>query len=152
MTRVGGRRSQAGLAWPQFRLMSGSLLLAFGACLGSVGSANAVPVPPKQHTITFDATALEPPTFWQVPGVTPEIATNDPDSTDALRTEEKTELQLKPGNYWYGTWTFSFQFTVTQDGHVDYSKTLDQCIQGRGTQTLRVNCRRMYPYGGQPDY
>ena len=95
---------------------------------------------------------MDPPTFWQVPGVTPEMATNDPDSTDALRTEEKKALQLKPGNYWYGTWTFSFQFTVTQDGQLDFPTTLDQCIKGRGTQTLQVNCRRTYPYGGQREY
>lgn len=50
---------------------------------------NGSPTPPKEYAIVFDATALEPPTFWQVPGVTPEMATLDPDSTDALRTEEK---------------------------------------------------------------
>lgn len=121
-------------------------------CLASVLPANGSPTPPKEYAIVFDATALDPSTFWQVPGVTPEIATLDPDSTDALRTEEKKELRLKPGNYWYGTWTFSFQFTVTQDGRLDYSKSLDQCIEGRGTQTLKVNCRRMYPYGGKRDY
>ncbi len=121
-------------------------------CLDPAAVVHAVPSTPKDYVITFDATALEPPTFWQVPGVTPEMATYDPDSTDALRTEVKKELRLKPGNYWYGTFTFSFQFTVTQDGRLDFAKTLDQCVEGRGTQTLRVNCRRMYPYGGQRDY
>ncbi len=114
--------------------------------------AESAQPPTKEYPIVFDATGMEPPTFWQVPGVTPQMASNDPDSTDAYRTEQKRQLLLKPGTYTYGTWTFSFQFTVTQDGRVDYSKTLDQCVEGRGTQTLRVNCRRMYPYGGQRDY
>ena len=116
------------------------------------GLAGAAPTPPKEFTILFDATGLEPPTFWQVPGVTPEMATLDPDSTDALRTEVKQQLTMKPGTYWYGTFTFSFQFTVTRDGRVDYPKTLDQCVGGRGTQTLIVTCRRTFPYGGQRDY
>lgn len=114
--------------------------------------AGAAPTLPKEFAIGFDATGLQPPTFWQVPGVTPEMATLDPDSTDALRTEVKQELTMKPGTYWYGTFTFSFQFTVTQDGHVDFAKTLDQCVGGRGTQTLIVTCRRTFPYGGQRDY
>ncbi len=127
------------------------------ACAGLLATqggvvADAAPPPAKEFPILFDATKLEPPTFWQVPGVTPEMANNDPDSTDAYRTEQAKQLLLKPGTYWYGTWTFSFQFTVTQDGRLDFAKTLDQCVDGRGTQTLRVNCRRMYPYGGQRDY
>lgn len=126
-------------------------LAGVGTSLSS-GTVMAAPPPAKEFTILFDASKLEPPTFWQVPGHTPEMATNDPDSTDALRTEHPKELQLKPGSYWYGTWTFSFRFTVTQDGRLDYAKTLDQCVEGRGTQTLRVNCRRMYPYGGQREY
>ena len=134
------------------RVSVGMASLGLVLLLGVVGVAHSAQPPAKEFSILFDATGLEPPTFWQVPGVTPQMASNDPDSTDAYRTEQKRQLLLKPGTYTYGTWTFSFQFTVTQDGRVDYAKTLDQCVDGRGTQTLRVTCRRMYPYGGQRDY
>lgn len=141
---------------PHRRLALVGAVIAVGVSsllLGGLSGVGLAAAPPsKEFTILFDASKLQPPTFWQVPGHTPEMATNDPDSTDALRTEHPKELQLKPGSYWYGTWTFSFRFTVTQDGQVDYSKTLDQCVEGRGTQTLRINCRRMYPYGGQREY
>ncbi|MFO0775437.1 MAG: hypothetical protein U0172_12305 [Nitrospiraceae bacterium] len=130
-------------------------VLAVGALVSPCVNAAVFAAPPaqtKEYSIHFDASKLEPPTFWQVPGVTQEIANNDPDSTDALRTEHPKTLQLKPGTYWYGTWTFSFKFTVTLDGRLEYDKTLDQCVRGRGTQTLEVLCRRMYPYGGQREY
>lgn len=106
----------------------------------------------KEFPITIDATKLEPPSLWQIPGLTPAIWTLDPESTDALRTAEVTELRLKPGTYSFATFTFSFQFTVTQDGTLEFEKKYDQCVSGRGTRTLLVKCKRMQPYGGQRDY
>jgi hypothetical protein len=106
----------------------------------------------KEHTITIDATALTPPTWWQVPGVTTMIMTLDPDSTEALRTTTSHELKLKPGTYRFGTFTFDFPFVVTLEGVLDFAPSLDQCVSGRGTQRLVVRCSRTQPYGGQPDY
>jgi len=40
---------------------------------------------------------------------------------------------------------------VNLNGTLDFSKSLDQCVEGRGTQTLMVLCKRMYPHGGQRD-
>ncbi len=128
-----------------------AFVVAAAMVLSGAGRAEAVPSPPKEYTITVDGTALQPPDYWHIPGVTPEMA-SDPEMSGALRTMEKKAFQFRPGTYTYGTWTFSFQFTVTQDGHVEFAKTLDQCVEGRGTQTLKVNCRRTYPYGGQRDY
>jgi hypothetical protein len=105
----------------------------------------------REHAIVFDATALTPPTWWQVPGVTPMIMTLDPESSDAYRTTDRRELKLKPGQYKFGTFTFDFPFTVSLDGKVDFAKSLDQCVEGRGTQTLTVRCSRTYPYGGKRD-
>ena len=87
-----------------------------------------------------------------MPGVTPMIMTMDPDSTDAFKTTQAQELKLRPGDYRFGTFTFDFPFTVTIDGVLEYSKSLDQCVQGRGTKTLSVTCSRMQPYGGKRDY
>jgi hypothetical protein len=106
----------------------------------------------KEFPITFDATSLEPPSLWQIPGVTEAIATLDPESTEALRTAEVTELRLKPGTYSYSTFTFSFPFVVKQDGTLEFEKKYDQCVSGRGTRTLLVKCKRTQPYGGQRDY
>jgi hypothetical protein len=105
----------------------------------------------REHAIVFDATALTPPTWWQVPGVTPMIMTMDPESSDAYRTTDRRELKLKPGQYKFGTFTFDFPFTISLDGKVDFAKSLDQCVEGRGTQTLTVRCSRTYPYGGKRD-
>jgi hypothetical protein len=118
------------------------------------GPAAAAPPPAhtKEHTITIDATTLHPPTRWQVPGVTPMIMTLDPESTDAYLTSERRELKLKPGSYQFGTFTFGFPFNVGLDGKLDFTKSLDQCVAGRGTQMLTVTCSRMYPYGGKRDY
>jgi hypothetical protein len=106
----------------------------------------------KEHGITIDATALTPPTWWYVPGVTPIIHSLDPDSTEAYRTTDARELKLKPGAYRFGTFTFSFPFTVTLDGTLDFPKSVDQCVSGRGAQQLTIRCSRMQPYGGQRDW
>lgn len=123
-----------------------------GLILSSVAADAAPPAAyTREHAIVFDATALIPPTWWQVPGVTPMIMTMDPESSDAYRTTDRRELKLRPGQYKFGTFTFDFPFTVSLDGKVDYSKSLDQCVEGRGTQTLTVRCSRTYPYGGKRD-
>lgn len=105
----------------------------------------------KEHTITIDATTLVPPTWWQVPGVTPSIWASDPDSLDAPKSSERRELVLKPGKYKFISFTFDFPFVVNLEGKLEFAKSLDQCIDGRGTQTLIVRCSRMYPYGGERD-
>lgn len=116
--------------------------------------ADAAPpsLPTKEYTITVDATALHPPSWWYVPGVTPIIWSMDPDNTEALKTTEPHALKLKPGSYRFGTFTFDFPFTVTLEGVLDFAPSLDQCVSGRGTQKLVVRCSRTQPYGGQPEY
>lgn len=105
----------------------------------------------KEHTITIDATKLVPPSWWQVPGVTPSIWASDPESLDAPKTSELRALALKPGTYKFISFTFDFPFAVMLDGTLDFAASLDQCIEGRGTQTLVVRCKRMYPHGGERD-
>lgn len=117
-------------------------------------SAESKPVPPyaREYPITIDATSLQPPTWWHVPGVTPIIWSLDPESTEALRTTQPRELKLKPGAYRFGTFTFDFPFVVSLDGMLEFTHSLDQCVHGRGSRTLVVRCSRTQPYGGQPDY
>lgn len=105
-----------------------------------------------QHDITVDPTALTPPTRWHLPGVTPMITSMDPDTTDAYSTTERRVVKLRPGKYRFGTFTFDFPFVVTLDGVLDFAKSLNQCVEGRGTKTLTVRCSRMQPYGGDPEY
>lgn len=132
--------------------------ICYGASIGIAvltwtgqGLAGPPPAHLKEHTITIDATKLVPASWWQVPGVTPSIYNSDPDSLDAPKTSEPRELRLKPGKYKFISFTFDFPFVVNLDGTLDFSKSLDQCIDGRGTQTLVVRCKRMYPYGGERD-
>jgi hypothetical protein len=132
------------------RLVIGLVWFACGSL--TVSAASTVPPHLTQHSIQIDATALNPPTWWQVPGFTPMIMTLDPESTEAFRTTDSRELKLKPGKYRFGTFTFDFPFAVTTDGVLDYAKALDQCVNGRGTRTLTVTCSRTQPYGGTPDY
>jgi len=127
-----------------------------GVLLSAVVVASATAGPPaaylQEHVITIDATVLEPPTWWQVPGVTPSIYASDPESLDAYKTTEARALKLKPGKYKFLSFTFDFPFGVNLEGKVEYPTSLDQCVGGRGTQTLTVRCSRTYPYGGQRDY
>ena len=116
------------------------------------GFSGDLPAPHlREHEITIDATKLVPPSWWQVPGITPSIWNSDPESLDAPKTSERRELRLKPGKYKFISFTFDFPFTVNLNGTLDFSKSLDQCVEGRGTQALVVVCKRMYPYGGQRD-
>jgi hypothetical protein len=137
----------AGLSLASLMLIGFFLLLADGPA----GAAQQRPQA-KEYAITIDATALDPPTWWYVPGVTPIIWTMEPDNTEALRTTSPHELKLKPGNYRFGTFTFDFPFSVTLDGTLDFAASLDQCVAGRGTNVLTIRCSRTQPYGGQPEY
>lgn len=144
--------------WPEVRtsLTVGTALCAF-LLIGGVEWAALADSPRKSpfttaYPITVDATALTPPTWWQVPGVTPLVLSMDPDSTEAFRTTTPQELKLKPGTYRFGTFTFDFQFVVTPEGALDFASSLDQCVEGRGTGTLKVRCSQTQPYVGQPDY
>lgn len=136
----------------------GRVVWAFAvAGLSMAGDARpADAAPPASHTkeyaITVDATALTPPTWWYVPGVTPIIWSMDPDNTEALQTTKPHELKLKPGAYRFGTFTFDFPFSITLEGVLDFAPSLDQCVSGRGTRTLTVRCSRTQPYGGTRDY
>ena len=106
----------------------------------------------QEHAITIDATTMNPQSWWQVPGVTPSIYASDPDSMDAYKTTESRALKLKPGKYKFGTFTFDFPFTVNLDGKLEFAQSLDQCVEGRGSQTLIIRCSRTYPHSGQRDY
>jgi hypothetical protein len=106
----------------------------------------------QEHTITIDATPINPQTWWQVPGVTPLIYGSDPESMDAYRTTEARALKLKPGKYKFVSFTFDFSFAVNTEGKLEFAQSLDQCVEGRGTQTLIIRCGRTFPYSGQRDY
>lgn len=130
-------------------------LLALTFLTGSVTTPTHGAPPPaytKEYAITIDATGLNPPSWWYVPGVTPIIWSMDPDNTEAFRTTTAQELKLKPGNYRFGTFTFDFPFAVTLDGVLDFAPSLDQCVSGRGTHKLVIRCSRTQPYSGQPEY
>lgn len=146
----------SGLKRLQTRSFEGLLPLALIVLSGAVldQGAEAAPQRPqaKEYSIMIDATALNPPTWWYVPGVTPIIWSMEPDNTEALRTTSPHELKLKAGNYRFGTFTFDFPFTVTLDGTLDFAPSLDQCVTGRGTNALAIRCSRTQPYGGQPEY
>ena len=134
-----------------FRFLCG--LAGLGLALSTTaGLAGPPPAHLREHTITIDATKLVPASWWQVPGVTPSIYNSDPDSLDAPKTSELRDLLLKPGKYKFISFTFDFPFSVNLDGTLEFSKSLDQCIEGRGTHTLVVRCKRMYPHGGERDY
>ena len=138
----------------EVKILRGLIAIAGLVAMGQLYNAEAAPPAPysKEYAITVDATALTPPTWWYVPGVTPIIWSLDPDNTEALQTTAPHELKLKPGSYRFGTFTFDFPFTVTLEGVLDFATSLDQCVSGRGTQTLTVRCSRTQPYGGTRDY
>ncbi|HBP86236.1 MAG TPA: hypothetical protein DD706_00900 [Nitrospiraceae bacterium] len=137
-----------------FRLGILSLLVLFISPL-FVSSGHAVDnVNPllREFPITVNPGALAPPTWWHVPGITPLIWTKDPISSDAYKTSESKTLNLKPGEYRFGTFTFDFLFKVTLSGTLEFSPTLDQCVDGRGTQVLTIRCSHTQPYPQEPDY
>ncbi|SLM46958.1 exported protein of unknown function [Nitrospira japonica] len=128
-------------------LLLGSVLLCYASAEAGPPAAYTT-----EHPITIDATVLDPPSWWQVPGVTPSIYNSDPESMDAYKTTDKQTLALRPGKYKFVSFTFDFPFSVNLEGKVEFASSLDQCVGGRGTQTLLVRCKRTYPYGGEPDY
>jgi hypothetical protein len=144
-------RAAAHISHGRFALVGAMALIA----IFILGMTPAVAGPPpaytKEHPITVDATALVPQGWWGVPGVTPPLWVLDPETSDAYRTTEKKELRLKPGQYKFVSFTFDFPFSVSLDGKLEFSTALDQCVEGRGTQTLLVRCKRTYPHGGQRD-
>ncbi|MCS6290487.1 MAG: hypothetical protein H8K10_16145 [Nitrospira sp.] len=119
---------------------------------GSVAIAESRETSAKVYSITIDATSLVSQSWWQVPGVTPSIWTYDPETSDAYRTSEPRDIHLKPGNYKFVSFTFDFPFEITPEGTVEYARSLNQCVEGRGTRTLVIRCKRTYPHGGEPDY
>ena len=128
-------------------------LVLFGLVQVSVSYA-AEPVNPltREHAITIDPTALDPPTWWHVPGVTPLIWTKDPLTYEAYKTTEAREIKLKPGEYRFGTFTFDFLFRVTLDGQLEFDESLSQCVNGQGTHKLVIVCSHTQPYKQEPDY
>ncbi|TAL12617.1 MAG: hypothetical protein EPO02_01075 [Nitrospirae bacterium] len=130
--------------------MRESLAVACGAVMMAAGLAFAAPAaeqaPAKhplaqEHPIVVDARGIIPPIAWSVPGVTEPIQS----VRDRMVTDKVTTLQLRPGKYMFMTTIFSFEFTVSLDGKLDYMKTIDGCVGGRGTATLMVTCRKMQP-------
>lgn len=114
----------------------------------------ADPVNPltREHTITIDPTALNPPTWWHVPGVTPLIWTKDPTTYESFRTTDVHKINLKPGEYRFGTFTFDFLFRVTLDGQLEFDESLNQCVHGQSTHTLTIKCSHTQPYKQERDY
>ncbi len=106
----------------------------------------------REYVITVDPTAIQPPTWWHVPGITPLIWTNDPITYESHKTTVAREITLKPGEYRFGTFTFDFAFRVTLDGTLDFADSLTQCVDGRGTQTLVIRCSHTQPYKQERDY
>ena len=106
----------------------------------------------REFAITIDPTSLKPVTWWHVPGVTPLIWTMDPMASEAHQTTEAKQVKLKPGEYRFGTYTFDFRFMVTLDGVLKFSPSLDQCVDGQGTNTLTVHCSHTQPYKQDPEY
>jgi hypothetical protein len=142
-----------GYEFEAWRWATGVLAVVLSGAVGlTVVEAAAPPSYTKEHAIMIDPTVLDPPSWWYVPGVTPSIYNSDPESLDAFKTTDKRTLALKPGKYKFISFTFDFPFSVNLEGKLDFASSLDQCVEGRGTQTLIVRCKRTYPYGGQPDY
>jgi hypothetical protein len=112
--------------------------------------AGGVPMPPvkdypkhplaQEHPITIDATALTPPKVWSVPGATEPLQSLTGNMTNEVKT-----LKLRPGRYTFTTTSLSFEFTVDLEGKLDYSKSHESCLQGRGTRKLTVSCRFIMP-------
>lgn len=134
---------------------TGLCLVGWLSCFTAViepASAGQPAAYTQEHSITIDATTIVPQTWWHVPGVTPSIYASDPESMDAYKTIESRAIKLKPGKYKFGSFTFDFSFTVNLEGKLEFAQSLDQCVEGRGTQTLTIRCSRTYPHGGQRDY
>jgi len=128
------------------------IVIGFGPLLPRAFATEPVNPLLKEYTIKVDPTALNPPTWWHVPGVTPLIWTMDPVSSWAYRTTDAREVKLNPGEYRFGTYTFDFAFRVNLKGTLECAKNLDQCVKGRGTRQLIIQCSHTQPYPQEPDY
>ena len=120
-----------------------SLLLLLGMDLRvAADTDSAVSKHPlaQEHLITIDATALKPPKVWSVPGVTEPLQ-----SLTGFKTNQVKTLKLRPGRYMFTTTTISFEFTVDLEGKLEFAKMHDQCVSGRGTSLLIINCRFTMP-------
>ena len=138
---------------PQIRrVLLGCACVAWIAWTGPSAIAESGETSAPHHPITIDATSIVSQSWWYVPGITPSIWMSDPETSDAYRTTEPRVLQLKPDHYKFISFTFDFPFEVTLKGTVAYAQYLNQCVEGRGTPTLIVRCKRTYPHGGKPDY
>lgn len=136
----------------RLRSLAAGMLLTAALMEAPAAAGRASQTPAPLYPITIDATALVSQSWWQVPGVTPSIWTSDPETSDAYRTTEARQLTLQPGRYKFVSFTFDFPFTITQDGTIDFSPSLDECVEGRGKHTLVIKCKRTYPHGGRPEY
>ena len=140
------------------RFLTGNALIVAGTLLGSVllgdvGAARETVNPlTREYAITIDPTALDPPTWWHVPGVTPLIWTNDPITYESYKTTDPREIKLKPGEYRFGTFTFDFAFRVTLEGKLEFDESLAQCVEGLGTAKLVIRCSHTQPYKQERDY
>jgi hypothetical protein len=103
-------------------------------------------------TVIQPVAAGQPAAYQQEHAITIDATTISPESMDAYKTTESRALKLKPGKYKFGSFTFDFPFAVNLEGKLDFAQSLDQCVEGRGTQTLTIRCSRTYPHGGQRDY
>ena len=138
--------------YKRFGVVIGLILLG---CLGGVDMGHTgEPVNPltREHTVTIDPTALDPPTWWHVPGVTPLLWTKDPMTYESYRTTEAHDIKLKPGEYRFGTFTFDFLFRVTLGGQLEFDNSLAQCVKGQGTNKLVIVCSHTQPYKQERDY
>jgi hypothetical protein len=124
-------------------VVCGAMALSAGLALAAPAADQAPPTHPlkQEHPIVVDARGIIPPIAWSVPGVTEPVQSVH----DRMVTDKVTTLKLRPGKYIFMTTIFSFEFTVNLDGKLDYMKTIDGCVGGRGTGTLIVKCRKMQP-------
>jgi len=121
----------------------GVVMLSAGLAFAGPAADQASPKHPlaQEHPIVVDAREILPPIAWSVPGVTEPLQSVH----GRMVTDKVGTLQLRPGKYMFMTTIFSFEFTVSLDGKLDYMKSIDRCVEGRGTSTLRVTCRKMQP-------
>lgn len=128
---------------PYAGVACGAVVIATGLAFAAPASEQAPPKHPlaQEHPIVVNATEVHPSMPWSIPGVTESIQS----VRGRMGTDKVTTLKLRPGRYTFMTTIFSFEFTVNLDGKLDYMKTIDQCVGGRGTATLLVKCRKMQP-------
>ncbi len=124
-----------------FGAVGGAVMISAALAFAAPPAEQAPPKHPlaQEHPIVFDARGILPPIAWSVPGVTEPLQS----VRDRMMTDKVTTLQLRPGKYMYMTTIFSFEFTVSLDGIVDYSKMVQHCVDGRVTAKVIVKCRRI---------